>query len=185
MKKGVEMSNLVKHAERELKLAGLFDKDSDYGGMLAESVLELIKVFSDQGHSGHSAGMTSNLFNELSRYKNLTPITLKDDEWIEVAEDRFQNNRISSVFKDGKEEKPYFIDAYYKKTQNGETWSGTLELQDGTRIKRCYIKDVRSMPTIYIDVIQTGSEMVIKDMKQLDELKKYYDLEIVKINPSD
>lgn len=28
------MSNLVKHAERELFRAGLFDKDADYGGMI-------------------------------------------------------------------------------------------------------------------------------------------------------
>ena len=32
------MSNLVKHAERELRKAGLFDQDSDYNGMIAEAI---------------------------------------------------------------------------------------------------------------------------------------------------
>jgi hypothetical protein len=31
--------SLVMHAEQELKLAGLLDKDSDYNGMLGYSVL--------------------------------------------------------------------------------------------------------------------------------------------------
>ncbi len=69
------MSNLVDHANRELRLAGLFDEDSDYGGMLAEAVVELIGKFSEQGHSGASAHMTRKLFNELSAFNNLTPLT--------------------------------------------------------------------------------------------------------------
>ena len=43
------MSDLTDHARNELKLAGLFDKDSDYDGMLGDSVMELVKVFSKQG----------------------------------------------------------------------------------------------------------------------------------------
>lgn len=181
-KKEKQMSNLVKHAETELKLAGLFDKDSDYGGMLGKSVIELMKVFSEQGHSGCSASMVSNLFDKLSRYKNISPLTLKDDEWVEVGEGQYQNKRRSSVFKTGKDGRAYFNDAYYKKTQTGSTWNGSLDLQDGTRITKCYIKDVKSMPSVCIDVIETevskdNWDMVIKDMKQLDELRKYYDLE--------
>ena len=38
------MSNLINHAEKELKTLGLFDKGSSYDGELAESVMELIKV---------------------------------------------------------------------------------------------------------------------------------------------
>jgi len=178
------MSNLVKHAETELKIAGLFDKDSDYGGMLGESVLELMGVFSKQGHSGHSAGMVSNLFDELSRYKNISPLTLEDDEWSECSDGMYQNKRRSSVFKNGKDGRAYFGDAYYKKTQTGGTWQGSLDLQDGTRIARCYIKDVKQMPKICIDVIETevtkdNWSMVIKDMQQLDKLREFYDLEII------
>jgi hypothetical protein len=65
------MSNLVNHANAELKKAGLFDKDSDYGGMLGEDVSELIAVFAKQGHSGYSAMMTRELFYKLSNFEEL------------------------------------------------------------------------------------------------------------------
>ena len=42
------MSNLVDYAERELKLAGLFDKDADYGGMLGHAVLKMVKLFAEE-----------------------------------------------------------------------------------------------------------------------------------------
>ena len=47
--------NLIQHAQLELKLAGLFNKDSDYGGEIGKAVLELVNVFEKQGHSGFSA----------------------------------------------------------------------------------------------------------------------------------
>lgn len=65
------MSRLVEHAEKELKKAGLFDKDSDYDGMLGDAVLELITTFAKQGHSGFSAQMTRELFHKLSNFEEL------------------------------------------------------------------------------------------------------------------
>lgn len=65
------MSNLTDHAKTELTKAGLFDKDSDYDGMLGEAVLELITTFAAQGHSGYSAQMTRELFYKLSDFQNL------------------------------------------------------------------------------------------------------------------
>ena len=47
----VNEGNLAKHAEYELRKAGLFDKDSDYGGMLGKAVMDIVKVFAKQGHS--------------------------------------------------------------------------------------------------------------------------------------
>jgi hypothetical protein len=35
------MSNLTQHAIDEMKIAGLFDKDSDYNGMIGDAVLEV------------------------------------------------------------------------------------------------------------------------------------------------
>ena len=46
------MSNLEDHARRELELAGWFDEDGFYGRDMGDAVLALIKVFSDQDHSG-------------------------------------------------------------------------------------------------------------------------------------
>lgn len=65
------MSNLVDHANKELQKAGLFDKDSDYDGMLGEGVVELITTFANQGHSGYSAMITRELFHKLSNFEEL------------------------------------------------------------------------------------------------------------------
>lgn len=65
------MSNLINHANEQLKKAGLYDKDSDYDGMLGEATLELITVFANQGHSGMSAEMTIQLFERLARFKDI------------------------------------------------------------------------------------------------------------------
>lgn len=65
------MSNLVTHAESELRRAGLFDADSDYDGAIGEAVMDLIRVFSAQGHSGASAEMVLAIFNKLARFEAL------------------------------------------------------------------------------------------------------------------
>lgn len=93
------MSNLEAFAESEMKRAGLYDKDSDYGGMLAEAVMKMVKVFADEGHSGMSAPMAISIFQKVARFEPLTPLTGADDEWMEVGDDTFQNVRCSHVFK--------------------------------------------------------------------------------------
>jgi len=175
--------SLIEHAKHELELSGMFDKDADYGGALAESVMELIEVFSKQGHSGFAAVMVSDLFNKLSRFKPISPLTGKDEEWCEIVDGTFQNQRNSAVFKDGKDGKAYYIDAYVKKTPSGSCWSGRINLKDGRSVEKCYIKDFTKMPTVTIDVlekeIEKGDwEMWIENESQLEKLAKYYDFEI-------
>jgi hypothetical protein len=68
-----EDSQLIQYAERELKLAGIGDKDADYDGALESCVLELVEVFARQEHSGYSALSTLQLFNELAQFHPLTP----------------------------------------------------------------------------------------------------------------
>lgn len=87
------MSNLIEHARRELQLAGLFDPSSDYGGAIGESVMMLIEKFSGHGHSGHSASRVIALFTELSRFRNLTPLTRDPGEWLEVEAGRLWQSR--------------------------------------------------------------------------------------------
>ena len=50
---------------QELERAGLFKKDSDYGGMIGDAVKELLLVFQKQGHSGYSAQVTATIFGKL------------------------------------------------------------------------------------------------------------------------
>lgn len=92
------MSNLEHHARRELELAGLFDEDSDYGGMLGDAVMRLIKIFADDGHSGFSAEMATSLFSKLSRFEPITPLTGGFSEWMQVDDGMYQNRRCGHVF---------------------------------------------------------------------------------------
>jgi hypothetical protein len=110
--------NLQEHAEFELRRAGLFDKDSDYDGMLGPAVLALIKVFSEQGHSGFSAAMVRELFGKLAAFKTLTPITADPSEWMDVCDavpdstpGVWQNRRQSSCFSYDGGKTYYDIDA--------------------------------------------------------------------------
>lgn len=93
---------LVAHARSELDRAGLFDKDSDYDGMLGEAILELIEVFAEQGHSGTSACAAIDIINTLLKFNPLTPLTYAEDEWDNVSdatgEPMWQNKRKPDVF---------------------------------------------------------------------------------------
>lgn len=99
-------SNLVRHAEYELRRAGLFSKDADYEGMIAEAVMKLVKVHAAEGHSGMSHSYTLEIFNRVANFKTLGPLTNDPAEWSEVGKDMmptgqktvWQNRRQSSCF---------------------------------------------------------------------------------------
>ena len=97
------MSNLVNHALAELRALGMdpdsTDPEQEYNTMAAKAVMELIKVFSEQGHSGFSAAYVAQAFKTLADFKPLGPLTGEDSEWIEVGEGVWQNKRCSRVFK--------------------------------------------------------------------------------------
>lgn len=97
---GYKPSGLVGYAERELRLAGAFDADSHYGGMLGPAVLRMVKAMDEEGHSGRSAGLALSLFQRVASYEPLCPLTGADDEWQEVQNGCWQNVRCSRVFKD-------------------------------------------------------------------------------------
>tara|TARA_R110000868_G_scaffold317483_1_gene578313 strand:+ start:238 stop:822 length:585 start_codon:yes stop_codon:yes gene_type:complete len=192
---------LIEHAKLELEIAGLFSKEGDfYEGMTGESVMELIEVFSKQGHSGMSAPMVADIFKKLANYEPLQPITGKDEEWGDVRDFNdgkswYQNKRCSALFKDGEDGRPYYIDAIIKRDQKGICWSGLAWLNEedykiGDRSKmigkRGYIKSFPFTPkTFYIDVkdvevVKDDWESFIVDPSQLDKVKEYYNLETIK-----
>jgi len=189
--------SLIDHAKTELEIAGLFDKEGDfYEGMTGNAVMELIEIFSKQGHSGMSAPIVADIFKRLANYEPLGPITGKDEEWSDVRDfgngkSWYQNKRCSALFKDGKDGRPYYIDAVIKRDQRGVTWSGMAWLSEedyksGDRSKmidkRGYIKSFPFTPkTFYIDVkdIEVEKddwESFVVDPSQLDEVREYYDL---------
>ena len=110
------MSNLVKHAEMEFKAANWLNEDGTFKDEMQEAicnhVLDLLKVFSDEGHSGSSAPYAVDMFKKLAMFEPLVPLTGEDWEWSDVGhlseKPYWQNKRCSHVFKDG-DGKPYDI----------------------------------------------------------------------------
>lgn len=163
---------LKEHAKRELEMAGYFDETGMYNGDLGKYVMELIEVFSNQGHSGASAGFVNSLFSKLANYEIINPLTGKDDEWFEYSDGQFQNKRDGAVFKDGKEGKAYYLDAIVWKDELGNCWSGS---RDGVT-SRQFIKSFPFVPkTFTIDSMtdENGNEH-IKNLKDLDAVWEHY-----------
>jgi len=189
----------MQRKELELSRGYLVKMMIFYGGMTGNAVLKLITLFSRQGHSGMSASIVRDLFNKLADFKPLSVLTFEDDEWEECTGwcddiEHYQNKRNTAVFKNGKNGKPYYINAYYLRNQKQAVLSGSLNISNDKRIRHCYIKDPLNMPSLYIDIIDSevnkdddtkkepGSGWWIhkmKDKNQLKELEKCYDVEYV------
>lgn len=111
------MSNLIEHAKAEFKAAGYKPAHLEEGGpnkWIQENILELLTIFSKQGHSGMSASYCISLFAKLANFEPLTPLTGEDDEWEKVGQGCFQNKRCSRVFKDLTDGKEQAYDLYGK-----------------------------------------------------------------------
>ena len=94
------MSNLVEYAKTELEMA-FPDKTDSMQAHAIRNVLELLEVFSNQGHSGMSGSYVLGLFERLVRFKPISPLTGEEDEWDEPwgEENMQQNKRCFSVFR--------------------------------------------------------------------------------------
>lgn len=98
--------SMLQHAQDELKTSKMLD-DDEYNNNISKCVIDLISLFSSQGHSGFSASFTKEIFDLLTSFKTLSPITSDPNEWQNDKElggdgDLWQNLRDPSVFsKDG------------------------------------------------------------------------------------
>ena len=110
--------SLIDFARSEMKAAGLYDADADYGGAIPLAVEEIVQVFADQGHSGASAGLVLGILGKLLRYEPLTPLMGADDEWSEVSDGLWQNKRCGRVFK-GRDGVAYDIDGIVFRRRDG------------------------------------------------------------------
>lgn len=97
------MSNLQHHAWMEFKAAGWINEHDVFADEMQESlcmhVMELLRVFSEEGHSGTTAPYAIDMFRKLAMFEPLVPLTGEDWEWSEVSPGVFQNKRCSHVFK--------------------------------------------------------------------------------------
>lgn len=121
------MSNMVEHAKRELDLIlnkCTTEEDREYQQLMNDSILEIVKVFANQGHSGFSARYSINLLEKLLNQSFITPLTGEDDEWNEVGIGVFQNRRESAIFKqaDRFNGQAYYLDGKAFSDDGGQTW---------------------------------------------------------------
>ena len=182
--------SLIQHAKKELETIGAFSEEGDfYGGMTGQSVMELIEVFSKQGHSGMSADIVSSVFNKLANYETISPLTGNDDEWnrLDYGEEiEYQNKRNSAVFKNADGSITY-TEAIIKRCPDGATFIGPIyrtreDAIGNVNMIRVKVKSFPFVPkTFYVDILEEEIKkddwiMWMKDPKQLDEILKYYDL---------
>jgi hypothetical protein len=101
-------SRLVAHAIHEFSLLPKAENELDqqYQDQLQSNALDLVFVFSRQGHSGGTAADLLDLFNRLMARNPLTPLTNNPAEWEDMSAQTgypfWQNKRNYSAFsKDG------------------------------------------------------------------------------------
>lgn len=112
---------LIDYAESELERIPK-DKEGTQE-IINQNILDLVKLFSSQGHSGVSGRYVINALSRLLEYKPLNPLTGEDDEWGEPygPDETQQNKRCPSVFR-SKKEPPHDIDAIAVSDNGGVSW---------------------------------------------------------------
>ncbi len=186
------MSNFIDHAKREFLLLGykpIEECEDDPNKWIQEGILELLDVFAKQGHSGGSASYTVSMFKRLAMFELLSPLICDESEWNDVSEysgrEMYQNNRLSTVFKNSKDGQPYYLDAITYRDANGSCWSGTALLESGESIGCAHYIKLPFIPkTFFIDVrmVEVNKddwESYIIDPKQLDAVFEYYDKKVI------
>ena len=167
-------------ATEELTLIGALKEDGMYGGEIGKAVLELLKVFLKQGHSGHSAPLTASLFARLVKGENLSPLTCEPDEFFAVDARYYQNKRNPGVFREKHPENsmPYFIDALiWRNRANGTCWANHLS--------RLYFQPPFTPKTFYVETdeftLPDGDyERINPDLNALADAYIYY----TRMNPT-
>jgi len=113
-----EKSNLEIFAENELSRLG---KDEMQEAM-NKHLLQMVKVFTEEGHSGFSAMYAIRCLERLLRFLPLTEIEDKPEEWKEADETLLQHKRCSQIFKNKTDGKAFNVNGRVFTSDNGKTW---------------------------------------------------------------
>lgn len=138
------MNSYVKYFMNECVIAGWCDENHTFESKMQKamcnSVIDLLKVFGNEGHSGFSAPYAIALFNKASSFEPITPLTGDDSEWAEVSDGLFKNMRLGCVFKEGRGGKAY--------NMNGRVFWEWFKREDGEIIRSKY---TNRNSRVYID----------------------------------
>jgi len=194
------MSNTADKAKLEFEVLRSTVEDAIIAPFEKE-ILALVAKFGESGQSGgsapYTAGAISSAVKKLCMQEPICDITGIDSEWHEVSDhmgtrtSMYQNKRLSSVFKDGKDGTPYYLNAIVFNGKDNSSFTGnSVKLKDGSTLaSRQFIKLPFQPKTFYVDVIETEWAdqhetveksgggwwtSVIKDEKQLEEVFEYY-----------
>lgn len=110
------MSNLVRHAERELALAREDEQ-------VVAATLEIVAVFARVGHSGTSAHFHRQMIHRLLAFEHLTPLTDNPGEWVEVGHGMWQNVRNSEAFSEDGGKTYYLLSERRRRRWPFKGWS--------------------------------------------------------------
>lgn len=202
--------DLVGKAQYELDLLMKNAEGTPVVKEFVPEIMALVKKFADSGQSGGSAPFVSQVIvqvlQKLLAHEPLGEgIMGTDEEWEDVSDmecvdegtGSFQNKRLSSVFKEGKNGKPYYLNAIVW-TPEGKDYgfTGQVGITEGSKEEISSFQYIKSFPftpkTFKITVkekeyrkLEDGSmveeegggwwESWIADPKQLDEVWEYYD----------
>lgn len=195
------MSSLVEFAESELGYLLKDCKDSESLKMqkaVNDDILEVVKTFSKQGHSGFSAKYCLNILTRLLDYKPLSAIEDNENEWTKLDYNDdivYQCKRCPSLFKN-KDGKVYNVEAKVFSDDNGHTWytgrgsSAFVELPYYVPIRPEYViinnqQERQNIMTNICNIILAlgGKKFLVADITEdtlLDDLldeSKFEDLE--------
>ena len=122
-------SNLVTYAKEEMERSWPEAERDEMQQLACDNVLELLQVFSEQGHSGFSGNYVLSVFNKLVHFKPLSPLTGEEDEWYAPGEHSGsqQNKRCGSIFREnGDNSTAYNSEANVFEDQDGFTFTSYL-----------------------------------------------------------
>lgn len=92
-----KLKKKIKTDNRELQLA-VSKTNDEYLLYIYKDLADILNLISTQEDSGLSYSLKTQLLSKLMAGKNLTPLSLNEDEWITVSKNTKQSNRISSLF---------------------------------------------------------------------------------------
>jgi hypothetical protein len=187
------MTEMLNHFRKEVVILRNKYKDELAIDPVLPEIEALIVAFEKTVQSGASTARVGPVIAETIKkalsFEPLSELTGKDTEWLliykanDLVDNIYQNKRNRVVFKEGREGKPYFVDAFtWWDTTKNETWVGYIGLSDNHILSsNVYIRDLSkfSGKTFCIEVQvdeKNNDTYVIKNPELLREAEELYEL---------
>lgn len=122
------MGNLVEYAKKEMEIA--WPEPDDMQDRMKQNVIEIVQIFSDQGHSGLSAAYILRILRRVLNWNPISPLMGYESEWGQAYgdEEMQQNKRCSHVFREHYDNRTaHDIHGKVFSDDGGETWYSCRE----------------------------------------------------------